>query len=489
MKGNFQGICEERTFDDLMVLEGTIPKDLSGAFLRTGPDPQFDPVGGYHWFDGDGMVHGVFITEGKASYMNNWIRTPRWEFEHGLGHAAVLKLGDMEGLSGLFKILVLTPLKKFLGLAPLEKLKQGTANTNLLFWKDRILALVESDLPFKIKVGPKGVESLGHDDFGGQIDFSIIAHPHVDRKTGELIAIGYDIEKEDRDGSYAVIGPDGQVRTKFPLKFRNKIMIHDVAITEHYTIVQEGSLTFNPKRIVEGSVFVMDYNQTVRFHVLPRYAKSQGEAIQIDLPNPGMSFHVMNAYEVDADNIYLWACLARKFSMDFGKAEDESLPNVLYRWTLNHKTKQVTETVVYDANNIEFVRTNDDMFGYKTKFGYGALLEMGGTKNKVSNDQGPKTFGEVKIDLDSGKVVGQIDFGEKRRAGEIVFAPRVGAKTEDDGYLMGFLYDEAIGTSELAIFDAKTMAKTPVARILIPQRVPFGFHALWVHDSQLKAQK
>jgi carotenoid cleavage dioxygenase len=224
----------------------------------------------------------------------------------------------------------------------------------------------------------------------------------------------------------------------------------------------------------------MDYNQTVRFIVLPRFAKSQAEAIDIELPTPGQGFHFMNAYEVDAQTINLWGCLARKFSMDFGKSEAETLPNVLYRWTLNLKTKQVTETAVYDANDIEFVRTNDDMFGYKTKFGYGSLLDMG---------DGPRGVAQVKIDLDSSKVVGQIDFGEKRRAGEVVFAPKTNATAEDDGYLMGFVYDEAQGTSELSIYDAKTMAQKPVARVLIPQRVPFGFHALWVHDHQLKAQK
>merc|ERR1719235_2764481 len=101
----------------------------------------------------------------------------------------------MEGFSGLLKILVLKPLRKFLGLDTFEELKEGTANTNLLFWKDRMLALVESDLPFRINVGAKGVQSLGHDDFEGQIDFPVIAHPHVDRKTGDLILFGYDVKR------------------------------------------------------------------------------------------------------------------------------------------------------------------------------------------------------------------------------------------------------------------------------------------------------
>merc|ERR1711937_897310 len=106
--------------------------------------------------------------------------------------------------------------------------------------------------------------------------------------------------------------------------------------------------------------------------------------------------------------INLWGCMTRKFSMDFGKAEADTLPNVLYKWTLDLKSKQVTEAAVYDAHNIEFVRTNDDMFGYRTKFGYGALLESGASDAK--SGQGPRAFPEVKIDLDSSKVVGHIDF-------------------------------------------------------------------------------
>jgi carotenoid cleavage dioxygenase-like enzyme len=34
---------------DLKVVEGAIPPDMSGVFLRTGPNPQHQPWGGYHW--------------------------------------------------------------------------------------------------------------------------------------------------------------------------------------------------------------------------------------------------------------------------------------------------------------------------------------------------------------------------------------------------------------------------------------------------------
>jgi carotenoid cleavage dioxygenase len=74
LSGNFAPVHEETQLEELQVI-GELPPDLNGIFIRVGPNPQFDPVGRYHWFDGDGMVHGVRIKDGKASYRNRWVQT------------------------------------------------------------------------------------------------------------------------------------------------------------------------------------------------------------------------------------------------------------------------------------------------------------------------------------------------------------------------------------------------------------------------------
>lgn len=33
----------------LEVLEGALPADLAGAYVRTGPNPKLPVEGGYHW--------------------------------------------------------------------------------------------------------------------------------------------------------------------------------------------------------------------------------------------------------------------------------------------------------------------------------------------------------------------------------------------------------------------------------------------------------
>ncbi|NER27112.1 MAG: 9-cis-epoxycarotenoid dioxygenase, partial [Symploca sp. SIO1C4] len=84
LEGNFAPIAQEITADELQII-GTLPPELSGMFVRNGPNPQFSPLGRYHWFDGDGMLHGVQINNGKASYLNRYIQTRGFKLEQEAG--------------------------------------------------------------------------------------------------------------------------------------------------------------------------------------------------------------------------------------------------------------------------------------------------------------------------------------------------------------------------------------------------------------------
>jgi hypothetical protein len=44
---------------ELTDIEGEVPKDLTGMYVRNGPNRRFEAPGRYHWFDGDGMLHAV----------------------------------------------------------------------------------------------------------------------------------------------------------------------------------------------------------------------------------------------------------------------------------------------------------------------------------------------------------------------------------------------------------------------------------------------
>jgi len=72
--------------------------------------------------------------------------------------------------------------------------------------------------------------------------------------------------------------------------------------------------------------------------------------------------------------------------------------------------------------------------------------------------------------------------GEGHHSGEPFFIPRDGAESEDDGYLMTYMYDANRGASDLVILDARDLSEPPLARVHLPARVPYGFHGAWVPD-------
>ena len=58
-----------------------MPKELSGLFLRNGPNPK-EPINheNYHPFFGDGMIHGIRVEDGRALWYKNKFVTSTFGF-------------------------------------------------------------------------------------------------------------------------------------------------------------------------------------------------------------------------------------------------------------------------------------------------------------------------------------------------------------------------------------------------------------------------
>lgn len=148
----------------------------------------------------------------------------------------------------------------------------------------------------------------------------------------------------------------------------------------------------------------------------------------------------------------------------------------LHRWRFNLKTGKVSEEMLDDVAS-EFPRVNENLLGQKTRYGY---------TGRMAKSSLPLFDGLIKYDLSSGKSETH-EFGQGCYGGEAVFVPRPSATAEDDGWLVTFVYDTGEETSELVVVNAQDITGEPVARVLIPQRVPYGFHGAWVSEEQLKA--
>src|SRR5690242_919151 len=87
LSGRFAPVDDELVADDLEV-DGELPSDLAGAYLRNGPNPEFTPLGSYTYpLEGDGMVHGLWFEDGKVRYANHRVRTEGLLAEERAGRA------------------------------------------------------------------------------------------------------------------------------------------------------------------------------------------------------------------------------------------------------------------------------------------------------------------------------------------------------------------------------------------------------------------
>ncbi len=442
LSGNFAPVHEEITADSLKVV-GKLPPEMDGMFVRNGPNPQFPPLGNYHWFDGDGMLHGVRVRDGKASYRNRYVRTAGWAEEHEAGKSLYGGITD-------------PPTPQFRkGKLPTK----NRANTALVWHDGRLLALWEGGDPHAVKL--PALETVGPHNFGGKLKHPFTAHPKVDPVSGEMLFFGYQFMRKPYV-QYAVVSPKGEIVHAAPVEVPRPVMMHDFAVTEKYAVFMDLPETFSLQRAMRGQPpLKFEPELGARFGLLPRLGKP-GEIKWFEA-EPCFVFHTLNAYD-DGDEVVLLACRSKAFPEGVGFSpdalaaakDDKLIKSVLYRWRFNLKTGKTTEGPLDDVAS-EFPRVNDGLLGRKTRYGF------------VAREGGDLFSGLIKYDLEKGTSE-EHGYGKGRLGGEGVFVPRPGGKGEDDGWLVNFVHDQASGKGEMVVVDARDFKAEPVARVLIPAR-------------------
>lgn len=427
----------ELTLTDLAVA-GTIPAELDGRYLRIGPNPARPEAKGYHWFTGDGMVHGVALRGGKALwYRNRWIRSKRVEAETGMPHAPGPRHGGFD-----------------------------TVNTNVLGIAGRTWALVEAG-SFPVELSDT-LDEQTYNPFDDTLMGSFTAHPHRDPKTGEHHAICYEATVPDQV-RHVVIAPDGQVTRELAIPVKHGPSIHDCAITARFAVILDLPVTFSMKALIGGHSFPYAWNpdHQARVGLLPRDGAAD-DVIWVDCP-PCYIFHVANAFDLADGRVVLDACVYDSmFAEMTGGPSGRSLG--LERWIIDPVARAVERRTI-DPSPQEFPRPDERFFGQPYTIAFAMALPTGDF-----------AIGDTRLyrhDLAEGTKQTH-DFGAGRYPGEFVFVPRADDAAEGDGWLVGLVIDLAGETTDLVILDATRFEEPPVASIRIPHRVPPGFHGNWV---------
>jgi carotenoid cleavage dioxygenase len=493
LEGFLAPVRAEVTATDLSFT-GRIPEHLDGRYLRNGPNPaaEVDPAT-YHWFTGDGMVHGLALRDGKASwYRNRWVRS-----------AAVCKtLG--EPLPGRID--------------PRAGMQSLGANTNVLTHAGKTLALVEGGVAnYELT---EDLQTVGTCDFDGTLAGGYTAHPHRDPRTGELHAVSYSFAR-GRSVQYSVIDTTGRARRTVDIDVSGSPMMHDFSLTDKYVVIYDLPVTFDPVQAMPGSVprwlqlparlvlesvlgrvripspiaamanretrrsvglpYAWNADYPARIGVMPREG-GNSDIRWFDI-EPCYVYHPLNAYSEirdgprGAEEILVLDVVrySRMFDRD-RRGPGESLPT-LDRWTINLATGAVGSERRDDRPQ-EFPRINENLTGGRHRFGYtvgvGGGFAAAGDMSTAVYKHDYATGSSETAELDADLLVGEMCFVPNPGAGS---GSEAKGGAEDDGILMGYGYHRGRDEGQLLLLDAQTLQS--VATVHLPQRIPMGFHGNW----------
>jgi carotenoid cleavage dioxygenase-like enzyme len=430
LTGSYAPIRDEQTRVALTV-EGHPPTELTGTYLRIGPNPIDAPhPDTYHWFQGDGMVHAVTLSEGHASYSNRWVRTDR----------ATRVLDE-----------------RTIGAQPPDVIPDeiSVANTGLIAHAGRILTLYEVALPVEIR---RDATTIGRYNFDGRLQSAMTAHPKIDPSTGDLHFFGYNILGPPYL-RYHVADATGRLTRTEEITIPGASMVHDFAITERHIVWLDLPVLFDLDLVNHGHFpykWHPDYG--ARIGLMPR-AGTDGDVRWFDI-DPCYVFHVLNAYDDDSSVVIDVVRYDRLFADDHTAPSDAD--PILTRWTVDLATAKVASTIIDDRPQ-EFPRVADRTVGTRHRYGYAV------TEHDI-----------VQHDLDRGSTVVH-PLGENSQASEALFVPAPDGRADDEGWIVAIVHHDP-QPDEFLVLDATALDKPPVARIQLPQRVPLGFHALWLSD-------
>ncbi len=446
---------------------GEVPADIDGVYVRNTENPVHEPIGRYHPFDGDGLLHIMSFKDGKAEYRSRFVRTKAFMAEQEAGRALWAGLAENPALS------------ERPGWGAHEGLKDSSS-TDVIIHAGKILSTFYQ-CGEGYRLDPYTLEQDGVDGWT-PID-GISAHPKVDEHTGELLFFNY--SKHAPYMHYGVVGPDNKLKHYTPVPLPGPRLPHDMAFTTNYSILNDFPVFWEPE-LLKRKLHVVRFHREMpsRFAILPRYGTA--EDVKWFDADPTYVLHFLNAYE-EGDEIILDGYFEEQpepkssnsappgYERIMAFLDQSELQPKLHRWRFNMTTGQTHEQHL-DDRVLEFGVINNQYAGRKYRYAYSAVSKPGWFL----------FTGLVKHDLDTGESV-SADFGEERYGSEPGFAPRVGATSEDDGYLVTFVTDMIADRSECVIFDALKLEAGPVCRIILPGRISSGTHATWGQGEAIRA--
>lgn len=440
----------EHGFVPLRV-DGRVPDDLRGTLLRNGPGV-FELFGKTiaHSFSADGAITAIRFGDGTP--------TGACRVTDSAGRIAERAAGKP-----LYGDTVSWLRRMRNGLRGVRK---NTANTSVMTWQGRVLALMEAGRPTELAIDAGDIRTIGETDLG-VVGPAFSAHPHRVAARGAVYNFGVRHGRKPAIELYEL--PDvGPARRLGEIALGFNPMLHDFIATEHHLVFFLSPAALSVPRMLL---------QVGDFASMWRWQPERGTeviAVPIDDPaavvrfgvEPFYQWHFANAWSPSRTEIVVDYVRYRDFS-SFGALArgtdviDEGLRGRLHRARVDLTAKTLASEARWDRD-CEFPRVHPTREG---------------AHHDVTWLAGDDLRTIVRID-DAGRVE-VADLGAGATVSEPIFVPRAGGG-EADGWLLTLVHDGGEDRSYVAVLDGQRLGDGPVARAWLDHFVPMTFHGTWI---------
>jgi carotenoid cleavage dioxygenase-like enzyme len=295
-----------------------------------------------------------------------------------------------------------------------------TSNANIVAFGDRVLSLGDNALPYELTTA---LDTVRRVDLAGEAS-GMCAHPKTDPVTGELHVIS---STDQTPQLHQVISSRGLPTLRHSLTPPASVRIHDLAVTRKHVVFFGDGIVGITCRHSDGIVHWLDTKADCDVHPITAY--DDGDAICLYIAGPSLE-----------------------------------------RWTLDPTAGDSRQHTI-DETPHTLGRFNEQLLGSPPRYlytvGAGADLPFDGTEI-------------YKHDL-VAETRQTHDFGPGRHPGEFLFVGDPHRdRSEDGGWLLGLVHDDASDTDDLVVLDAGMFDRPVVATVHVPRRIPYGLRGAWL---------
>ncbi|RDX61223.1 Carotenoid 9,10(9',10')-cleavage dioxygenase 1, partial [Mucuna pruriens] len=455
-------------------IQGRVPDDFP-----EGPNPLFGGLkstnsifgrSNHIWVEGEGMLHAMYFRRSRQGswrvlYNNKHVETDTYKLEKQRSKPLFLPAieGDSPAILSAY----------FLNWLRFGKVNKYLSNTNVFEHSGKFYSGAENHIPQEIDIFT--LKTLKNWDVNGAWDRPFTSHPKRAPGTGELVMFGVTATKP-----FAVLGI---------ISADGKKLVHKVDLKlNRYNVIMDFPLTIDLNRLLRGGP-LLKYNKEeyTRIGVMPRYGDAN--SIKWFEVEPNCTFHIINAFED------VRGCRSLDSLIP---GPDPSLKGFewlsrCYEWRLNMQTGEVKERDLCGTNVVymDFPMINGNFIGNRNRYAYTQVVDPIAS----STQDVPKYGGLAKLYFEES--CAEFSMRDKEQPEEPIrvechmfenntfcsgaaFVPKGGGLEEDDGWIIAFVHNEDTNTSQVHIVDTKKFSGETVAKITMPCRVPYGFHAAFM---------